>query len=59
MLGLRYLACPDCGTVYALPEAPASDERCDRCGAAGLEAVRSGPEDAGYFAAALGGDAEP
>jgi hypothetical protein len=55
MLGLRYLACPDCGTVYALPDDP---DECDRCGATGLQTLSSDPAAAAYFAGALG-DVDP
>ena len=58
MLGLRYLVCPDCGTVYAFPEGWPSSEACERCGAAGLEPLRSDPVAAAYFTAGLGNDAE-
>lgn len=28
-LGLRFLACDGCGTVFALPDRPAACDRCD------------------------------
>jgi len=50
MLGLQYLACPDCGTVYAVPD---DLEACDRCGAVGLEVLPSDPGAAAYFSRGL------
>jgi uncharacterized OB-fold protein len=53
MLGLRYLSCPDCGTVYAVPD---DSDSCDRCGAAGLERLSSDPGAAAYFTRGLQDD---
>jgi hypothetical protein len=50
MLGLRYLACPDCGTVYAVPD---DLGECERCGAAGLDPIDAGPGAAAYFSRGL------
>ena len=50
MLGLRYFACPDCGTVYAVPGDPGD---CERCGATGLDPVGSGGGAAAYFSRGL------
>ena len=50
MLGLRYLACADCDTVYATSDDP---EVCDRCGASGLEVLPSDPAGAAYFTRGL------
>jgi uncharacterized paraquat-inducible protein A len=58
MLGLRYLACPDCDTVYAVPEEPGASGACDRCAGSELEPLRSDADAAVYFAAALRRDAE-
>ena len=50
MLGLRYLACPDCGTVYAVPD---GFDACDRCGATELEPLSTGSAGAAYFTRGL------
>lgn len=50
MLGLRYLACPDCGTVYAVPD---GSDACDRCGATELEPLSTGSAGAAYFTRGL------
>ncbi len=50
MLGLRYLACPDCGTVYAVPD---DLGECERCGAAGLAPVDTDGGAAAYFSRGL------
>jgi uncharacterized OB-fold protein len=50
MLGLRYLACPDCGTVYAVPD---DLDVCDRCGATELAVVSSDPGAKAYFSRGL------
>jgi len=46
MLGLRYLVCPECDAVHAVPERLAE---CDNCGAHRLEPLRSDPAAAAYF----------
>ncbi|MBB6645413.1 hypothetical protein [Halobellus ruber] len=50
MLGLRYLACHDCGTVYAVPD---DLEACDRCGATELAGLSSDPGAEAYFSRGL------
>jgi PHP family Zn ribbon phosphoesterase len=49
-LGLRYVACDACETVFALPDAAETPAGCDRCGARPLREVRGldGPD--AYFA---------
>ncbi len=54
MLGLRYLVCPDCGTVYARPD---EDIGPCRCGADRLTSLPADPASAAYFAGELDGDA--
>ena len=56
MLGLRYLACPDCGTVYAVPD---GSDACDRCGATELEPLSTRSAGVAYFARGLRADREP
>jgi uncharacterized paraquat-inducible protein A len=48
-LALRYVACDDCETVFALPDGPAEPEACGRCGARSLRELRGvrGPDT--YF----------
>ena len=56
MLGLQHLVCPECDTVYAVPERTVE---CDRCGAHRLEPLRSEAAAAAYFTRDLGqGSAE-
>ena len=50
MLGLRYLVCSDCGTVYARPDG--DGESC-RCGADCLTALSSDSASARYFTSGL------
>lgn len=54
MLGLRYVVCDRCETVFAVPETPS---RCQRCDAPALRAVESGTGAAAYFSPCRGGDA--
>ena len=51
MLGLKYLVCPDCGTVYARPD---GDIESCRCGAARLTTLPPDPASAAYFAGDAG-----
>jgi ribosomal protein S27E len=47
MLGLRYVACEDCGTVAAAPATPTA---CGRCGSTALTDLTGRLRDATYFA---------
>lgn len=48
-LALRYLACDDCETVFALPNDPDEPAVCGRCGARPLREIHGvrGPD--AYF----------
>jgi hypothetical protein len=46
VLGLRYVACERCETVYAVPAEPPT---CRRCGAATLVDVTDRLRDGAYF----------
>ncbi|WP_201289223.1 hypothetical protein [Halovenus carboxidivorans] len=52
MLGLRYVACEQCETVFALPESP---PRCGRCGSPRLIELDSEDGAAAYFSPSAGG----
>ncbi|MFC7234914.1 hypothetical protein [Halosegnis marinus] len=52
MLGLRYVACDDCDTVWAVPAAdPAVSGPCPDCGGGSVTEVTDRLGDASYFLA--------
>jgi RNA polymerase subunit RPABC4/transcription elongation factor Spt4 len=47
MLGLRYVACDECGTVAATPATPTA---CKRCGSTALTDLTDRFREPAYFA---------